>query len=231
MLTVFLVIVVAIAAVLAYAATRPNTFRIERSARIDAPPDKIFPLISDFRNWRLWSPWEKMDPALRRAYGGAPAGKGAVYEWEGNKKVGKGRMEILDAPPPSRVAIKLDFLKPFEAHNLAEFTLTPLGNSTSVTWAMHGPSPFIAKLMGLFFNMDRMVGKDFETGLANMKAAAEQPALTRSSPARRGSSDQLGSPPSRQESKRLMPTDHGHRERSGRGRLRAPRVHGSRSPG
>jgi hypothetical protein len=169
--------IVAIAAVLAYAATRPDTFRIQRAASIQAPPEKIFPLIDDFRNWGSWSPWEKMDPALKRAYSGPASGKGAVYEWEGNNKVGKGRMEILEAPPPSKVTIKLDFLKPFEAHNTAEFTLTPRGGTTDVTWAMHGPNLFIGKVMSLFFDMERMVGKDFETGLANLKAVAERPAL------------------------------------------------------
>jgi hypothetical protein len=168
---------VAIAAVLAYAATRPDTFRIQRAASIEAPPEKIFPLIDDFRNWGSWSPWEKMDPALKRAYSGRPSGKGAVYEWEGNNKVGKGRMEIMEAPSPSRVTIKLDFLKPFEAHNTAEFTLTGKGGTTDVTWAMHGPNLFIGKVMSLFFDMDRMVGKDFETGLANLKTVAERQAL------------------------------------------------------
>jgi uncharacterized protein YndB with AHSA1/START domain len=168
---------VAIAAVLAYAATRPDTFRIQRETRIKAPPDKIFALINDFRNWQSWSPWEKMDPALRRAYSGSDSGKGAVYEWEGNNKVGKGRMEIIEGPPPSRIAIKLDFLKPFEAHNTAEFTLRPEGDATEVTWAMHGPNLFIGKVMSLFFSMDRMVGKDFETGLANLKTIAERQAL------------------------------------------------------
>jgi len=180
MLTALAVIaIVAAAAVLGYAATRSNTFRIERAVNIQAPAETIFPLIDDFRNWSAWSPWEKMDPALKRNYAGPPSGPGAVYEWEGNKKVGKGRMEIMEAPPPSRIAIKLDFLKPFESHNIAEFTLAPRGSTTDVTWAMHGPSLFIGKVMGLFVDMDRMVGKDFETGLANLKAVAERQALTR----------------------------------------------------
>ena len=167
------VLLVAVAAVLVLAATKPDTFRVERATRIKAPPERIFALLNDFRNWTSWSPWEKMDPALKRSYSGAPSGKGAVYEWEGNKKVGKGRMEILDAAP-SRVAIKLDFLKPFEAHNNVAFTLEPQGDATLVTWAMHGPLPYIGKVMHVFMNMDRMVGKDFETGLANLKAAAER---------------------------------------------------------
>jgi hypothetical protein len=168
-----LILLVAIVVVLVLAARKPAGFRIERATSIKAP-DKIFALINDFRNWRAWSPWERMDPNLRRSYSGAERGEGAVYEWEGNSKVGKGRMEIVEAPPPSRVAITLDFLKPFEAHNTAEFTLVPRGDATEVTWAMHGPNLFIGKVMGVFMSMDRMIGKDFEAGLANLKAAAEQ---------------------------------------------------------
>ena len=112
---------------------------------------------------------------MKRTHSGAASGKGAVYEWEGNSKVGKGRMEIVDTSPPSKVTVKLDFLKPFEGHNVAEFTLEPKGDSTNVTWAMHGPAPYISKLMAVFVSMDSMVGKDFEAGLANMKAAAEKP--------------------------------------------------------
>jgi uncharacterized protein YndB with AHSA1/START domain len=178
MTTIVIILLVAIAAVLVLASRKPDTFRIERAVTIKAPPDRIFALINDFRNWTSWSPWEKMDPALKRSYGGAPAGPGAVYEWEGNKKVGKGRMEIVDAVPSRAVTIKLDFLKPFEAHNIAAFTLAPQGDATLVTWAMHGPLPYIGKVMHVFMNMDRMVGKDFEAGLANLKAAAERPAVT-----------------------------------------------------
>jgi uncharacterized protein YndB with AHSA1/START domain len=174
LLTLVISIVVVIGALLAFAATKPDTFRVERSTTIKAPPEKIFPLIDDFHRWTTWSPWEKMDPAMTRTHSGAPSGKGAVYEWEGNSKVGRGRMEIVDSVPSSRVAIKLDFLKPMEAHNIAEFTLTPSGDSTRVTWVMHGPAPFVSKLMQVFMSMDRMVGKDFEAGLANMKAAAER---------------------------------------------------------
>jgi uncharacterized protein YndB with AHSA1/START domain len=169
-----IIIAVAVIAVLILAAMKPDTFRVVRSTTIKAPPERIFPLIADFRNWSAWSPCEKMDPALKRTYSGAAEGKGAVYEWEGNKKVGKGRMEIIDAPPSEKVAIKLDFLKPFEAHNTAEFTLQPRGETTDVTWVMHGPNLFIGKVMSVFISMDRMVGKDFEAGLANLKAAAER---------------------------------------------------------
>src|SRR5438477_8882693 len=127
----------AIVVLLVIAATKPDAFRIQRSAIINSAPDKVFPLINDFHNWTAWSPWEKLDPALKRAYSGAASGKGAVYEWQGNKKVGQGRMEIIESFSPSKIAIKLDFFKPFEAHNTAEFTLQPQANSTGVTWVMH----------------------------------------------------------------------------------------------
>ena len=172
--TIAIIIVVLIIAILAYAATRPNSFRIERSTSIKAAPATVYALIEDFHRWSAWSPWEKLDPALNRSFSGSQSGKGAIYEWQGNKKVGKGRMEIKEAVVPSRLNIQLDFFQPFEAHNTAEFTLTPRGDSTDVTWAMFGPSPFIAKLMGLAMNMDKMVGKDFEKGLAAMKARAEE---------------------------------------------------------
>ncbi|MCT7298918.1 SRPBCC family protein [Ralstonia sp. CHL-2022] len=168
-----IVIAVAIAAVLGFAATRPNTFRVQREIDIKAPPEKVFALINDFHRWTAWSPWEKRDPAMKRAYGGPANGKGANYAWDGSREVGAGRMEIVDSTSPSRIQIQLDFLKPFEARNTAEFTLKPAGDVTHVTWAMYGPSPFISKVMGLFFSMDAMIGKDFEAGLANLKSAAQ----------------------------------------------------------
>jgi len=172
-----LVVVVAVAGLLIYAATRPDDFRVERSIAVKAPPDKVMALVGDLRGWTAWSPYEKKDPAMKRAYSGAAAGKGAAYEWDGNKEVGHGRMEILEATP-SKVVIKLDFITPFEAHNIAEFTAQPQGDgkgdNTNVTWAMYGPSPFIAKVMQTVINMDRMVGKDFEAGLQNLKAVAEK---------------------------------------------------------
>jgi uncharacterized protein YndB with AHSA1/START domain len=162
-----------IAAVLVFAATKPDTFRVQRTASIKAPPEKIFPLINDFHGWTAWSPYERLDPALKRTYGGASAGKGATYAWEGNGKVGTGRMEIRESSAPSEVVIKLDFVKPMEVSNIAEFRLKRQGDATNVTWAMHGPAPFLTKLMQVFLHMDKMVGEDFEAGLANLKAAAE----------------------------------------------------------
>ena len=167
------VLIVLLVVVLIYAATRPDNFRLERTATIDAPPEKVFALINDFNRWSAWSPWEKIDADLKRNYSGAAAGVGAVYAWEGSK-TGVGRMEIMESSPASRVKIKLDFFKPIEAHNTAEFSLLPRGASTEVTWAMYGPSPYLSKLMGIFFSMDKMVGKDFESGLENMKAAAQK---------------------------------------------------------
>ena len=171
---ILLIVVLAVVALLIVAAFRPDTFRVERVIQINAPADRIYPLIDDFHRWTAWSPWEKRDPALKRDYSGAASGKGAVYAWEGNKDVGQGRMEILEAMPPSRIVIKLDFLKPFEAHNTAEFTLQPAAGGTELRWAMHGPQPYLFRLMSLLFNMDKMVGKDFEAGLASIKAIAEQ---------------------------------------------------------
>ena len=167
------ILVVAIAIILVLAMSKPDIFRVERSVVINAPPDKIFPLVADFHRWGQWSPYETRDPRMKRTYSGAESGKGAIYAWEGDKNVGTGRMEILDAPAPREVVIKLDFLKPFQAHNTAEFTMQPQGDGTRVTWAMQGPTPFIGKIMHVFMNMDRMVGTDFETGLANLRKTAE----------------------------------------------------------
>ncbi|QPC90056.1 SRPBCC family protein [Mesorhizobium sp. INR15] len=172
--TILVILVVLIAAVLVYAATRPDSFVVTRSANIKATPEAIFPMINDFRHWSAWSPYEKLDPEMRRTLSGAETGKGAAYAWDGNSKAGTGRMEITDATAPSRVSLKLDFEKPFRANNTVDFTLTPAGGDTAVTWAMRGSRPFIAKLMGLVMNFDRLIGKDFEAGLANLKSATEK---------------------------------------------------------
>ena len=173
-IVIAVLVVVPLAAILIFAATKPDTFRVQRATSIKAPPEKIFPLIADFHGWGAWSPYEKLDPAMKRTYSGAANGKGAVYEWDSDGKAGRGRMEIADTSAPSKVAIKLDFFKPFETHNMVEFTMEPKGDTTNVTWAMHGPNLYIGKVMSIFFNMDNMIGKDFETCLANMKALAEQ---------------------------------------------------------
>ena len=173
---VAVVLAIAIAIVLILAATKPDTFSVQRAAAVKAPPEKIFSLINDFHQWGSWSPWENRDPAMKRTYSGARSGRGAVYAWDGNKNVGSGRMEILDASSPSKIVIKLDFFKPFEGHNTAEFTMLPQGDAstTNISWVMHGPAPFMSKVMQVFMNMDKMIGKDFEAGLANLKRLTEK---------------------------------------------------------
>ena len=166
--------VLLMAGVLLTAATRPDTFRVERATVVQAPPEKIFPYLNDFDRWAAWSPWERKDPAMKRTYGPTKSGKGARYAWEGNSEVGQGSMEIVDSAAPTRVALRLDFIKPFEAHNKVEFTLKPEAGGTRVSWEMEGPVPYFAKIIHMFLNMDRMVGKDFETGLVSLKAAAEK---------------------------------------------------------
>jgi hypothetical protein len=168
------VLAIAIAVILILAAAKPDKFGIQRATTVKAPPEKIFPLINDFHRWGTWSPYENKDPAMKRSYSGAASGEGAIYAWEGNKNVGSGRMEILDSSAPSKIVIKLDFFTPFEGHNTAEFTMLPHGDATDVTWLMHGPLPFMGKIMHVFINMDRMIGKDFEIGLANLKRLTEK---------------------------------------------------------
>jgi len=169
-----LAVIALILLVLAYAATRPDSYRVQRMAAIKAPAGKIMPLISDFHQWPVWSPWERLDPHMTRTYSGAPKDMGAVYAWTGNDKVGAGRMEITGMTATGNVTIKLDFQKPFESHNVTEFVLLPQGDMTTVTWSMTGPSSYMTKLMGVFVSMDSMVGGDFEGGLAKLKSAAEQ---------------------------------------------------------
>ncbi len=141
---------------------------------IKAPPEKVFGLIDDFHNFGVWSPWEHLDPNMQRSITGAPSSKGAVYWWSGNAKAGAGRMEILEVTSPSLVKMKLDFLKPIASSSTAEYALAQQGDSTKVTWAMYGPSPFVSKVMQVFITMDKMIGGDFDKGLAAMKAAAEK---------------------------------------------------------
>ena len=173
--TIAIIVVVLIAGVVILAAMKPDSFSVQRATTIKAPPDKVFALINDFKAWGAWSPWEKKDPAMKRTFSATTSGKGAHYAWDGNKDVGQGSMTVTESAPPSKVVLNLDFIKPFEGHNIVEFTLTPQGDATSVNWLMHGPANFMSKIMQVFISMDRMVGKDFETGLANLKAAAEKP--------------------------------------------------------
>lgn len=165
--------------ILLMAAMKPNTFSVSRSATIAAPPEKIAALITDFHQWQSWSPWENLDPAMQRTFSGAASGKGAVYGWQGNKEVGSGRMEIVEASSPARTVIKLDFIEPFATSNVTEFSLKrdSTGNGgqggTIATWTMTGPTLFVTRLMTVFVSMDALIGKDFERGLARLKKAAE----------------------------------------------------------
>lgn len=171
---VLAVAVIAVIAVLGLAATKPNTFRVERTVTVNAAPEKIFPLINDLREQNKWSPWDKKDPAMKRTFSGATKGVGAVYEWDGNKEIGAGRMEIMGSVAPSRVVMKLDFIRPMEGHNIAALTLDPRGPATAVTWSIRGPMPFVSKVMCVFMDMDKMIGVEFEKGLADLKILAEK---------------------------------------------------------
>ncbi|MRD49485.1 polyketide cyclase [Caenimonas koreensis DSM 17982] len=171
--TILITIVVIIAVPLVLAAFRPDTFRVERTALIKAPPDKLYPQINDLRMMNTWNPFTLKDPGLHGEYRGPATGPGAEFHFAGNKDVGKGSIAIVESKP-TRVTLKLDMFEPIEGHNIVEFTLVPQGDATQVTWALHGPSPYITKLVGLFMNMDKMVGGEFESGLAMLRARVEK---------------------------------------------------------
>lgn len=152
-----------------------DTYTVERSTLIQAHPTYIYDQIADFRNWPRWSPWEGVDPDLQRTYAGADSGVGAVYAWSGNRRAGRGRMEIVDASEPTRVGIDLIFEKPFKSHSDTAFAIAPSGDSARVTWTMTGPRTLATKVMGIFTSMDAFLGPDFERGLAQLKAIAEAP--------------------------------------------------------
>jgi len=156
-----------------FVALQPADFRVERSATMRGAAPTAFAQVNDLQNWRKWSPWEKIDPELRRSYEGPKAGTGAIYAWQGNKDVGEGRMTITDSRPGELVRIKLEFFKPFAATNTTEFRFKPDGDNTAVTWTMTGQNNFLAKAMCLFVDMDKMIGGMFEQGLKQMKAVVE----------------------------------------------------------
>lgn len=160
--------------ILVSAAFRSGTLQIQRSQTILAPPDRVFALIDDFHNWKKWAPQDVGDPTLKRTFSGPEHGPGAASEWSGSGNSGRGKMEIVESEPSERVLIKVDFVKPFEAHNLNEFLLQPAAGSTLVTWKMHGTNAYFMKVMGIFVNMDKMMGKHFEQGLDNLKIACEK---------------------------------------------------------
>jgi len=170
---ILLALAVIVIVVVVVVAVQPSGFRVERTATISAPAPAVFGQVNDFHNWEAWSPWAKLDPTMRQAFEGAPAGTGAIYTWTGNKQVGEGRMTVTESRPNELIRIRLEFLKPFAATNTAEFAFKPEGNQTVVTWSMVGKNNFMAKAVHLVVNMDRMVGGDFEKGLARMKSVAE----------------------------------------------------------
>ena len=175
---IMLIVILLIAALLTFlfvVVSKPNNFRLQRSVTIKAPAAVIYGHIEDFRQWKNWSPWEQLDPTMTRTYSGETSGIGSVYDWQSKGKAGEGRMTIREAATAHRLLINLDFIKPFPATNSAEFLLQPSGDSTVVSWAMFGPSPFMSKLMGTLMNMDDLIGKDFERGLENLKRLSETP--------------------------------------------------------
>lgn len=175
---------VVIGVLLIVIATRPSTFHIERSTTISAPPEAAFAQVNDFHAWGAWSPWDKLDPGMKRTYEGPPSGVGAKYSWVGNDKVGEGRMTIEKSDKPSVIGVKLEFLKPFATTNQTTFTFTPTGGGTKVVWAMDGNNNFMGKAFSLFMDMDKLVGADFERGLAAMKTAAESAPKPAAEPAK-----------------------------------------------
>ena len=170
---VALVVLAIIAVLLVVIATRPDTYRVQRSTTVTAPPALVFGLVNDFHQWAPWSPWGKLDPNMKQTYDGPSAGVGAIYFWSGNDKVGEGRMTITESVAPERIVIKLEFIKPWEGNNVTTFTFAPQGDATQVTWVMDGTNNFMGKAVTLFMNMDSMIGKDFELGLAQLKSTAE----------------------------------------------------------
>jgi uncharacterized protein YndB with AHSA1/START domain len=157
-------------------ALQPTDFSVTRAATIEAPPATVFEQVNDFKKWRAWSPWEKLDPELKRSYSGEPEGVGAVYAWEGNSDVGEGNMTITESRPPELVRLKLEFIRPMAGTSDTEFKFQPEGDGTRVTWTMSGKNDFMGKAICLFMNMDKMVGGQFEEGLASMKQVAEREA-------------------------------------------------------
>ncbi|MGA9659555.1 MAG: SRPBCC family protein [Asticcacaulis sp.] len=173
MVMIIILMVAALATLMLVVVTKPKHFRLQRSATIKAAPEAVHAHLQDFHRWSFWSPWEQLDPDLKRSFSGAETGLGAVYDWAGTK-AGTGRMEIIEADVAKRLIISLNFIKPMKANNTAEFTLQKTGEDTVVTWAMFGPSPFMSRLMSTFLNIDDLIGRDFERGLHNLKTISEK---------------------------------------------------------
>jgi uncharacterized protein YndB with AHSA1/START domain len=177
--TIALVLAAVVAGFLIFAATRPTDFRVVRARSLGAPPEVVHAYVNDFHKWPEWSPWEKLDPTMKKEFSGAPSGPGASYYWTGNDKVGEGRMTITDSRPPQSVTLRLEFLRPWKAVNTTQFDLAPSGSGTNVTWAMTGKNNFMAKAFGVFMPLDKLVGADFERGLASLDAVTSGSAKTR----------------------------------------------------
>jgi uncharacterized protein YndB with AHSA1/START domain len=173
---ILIALAVIIVVLVVIVALQPSDFRVTRSTTISAPPPAVFAQVNDFHKWQAWNPWGKIDPAMKQTYEGAPAGTGAIYTWSGNNEVGEGRMTITDSRPNELIRVKLEFFKPFAGTNTADFTFKPEGNQTLVTWSMFGEKNFMAKAIHLVMNMDKMIGGQFEKGLADMKSVVEAPA-------------------------------------------------------
>jgi uncharacterized protein YndB with AHSA1/START domain len=182
---ILIVLVVVVVGFLAFAATRPDTYHVERSTKIDAPAALIFAQLEDFKAWSTWSPWEKKDPDMKKSFEGPPSGVGSTYSWQGNKEVGKGKMSITASEPPRQIKYRLEFMEPFSAIAANGFTLAPDGDKTvAVAWAMDGTNNLMGKVFGIFMNMDAAIGGDFEKGLANLKNVAETEAAKQAADAR-----------------------------------------------
>lgn len=169
-----IVVAILITIVLIYAATKPNTFHVERTIDVKAPPEKLFALVNDFHQWEAWSPYNK-DPAMKKTFSGSASGKGAMYAWEGNKDVGRGEITITDTTPPKVIEMALHMIEPFEGRNHVVLSFDAKGDTTTVTWALEDQHTYLLKIISTFLNLDRMIGKDFEVGLARLKTAAEKP--------------------------------------------------------
>lgn len=173
-LKILVVIALLIVVVLIFAATRPNSFQVQRSITINAAPDKIFPLVNDLKQWESWAPEDRKDPAMKTTYSGPASGAGAISEWDSTGRGGKGRMQIAESIPLSKVSVKVDFVRPFQAHNLNEFRLEPSGTSTKVTWSIQASQLYAMKVMGIFMSMQDVFGKHIEAGLNNLKVLTEK---------------------------------------------------------
>ena len=173
---VLITIVVIVGGLAVIVGTQPEELEVSRTTSVKARPDVVFDQINDFHNWDKWSPWAKLDPNMKTTYSGAPAGVGSSYAWVGNDEVGEGKMTVIESRPSEQVKIDLDFIKPFEAKNVTEFSLKPDGDTTQVTWVMTGKKTFATKAFCLVMDMDKMIGGDFEKGLAQMKTVVESAA-------------------------------------------------------